>query len=300
MPNSNSRDQIVSQQAADPIGMSQADFTEIFVPVEDGVRLRVMCWQPQVETPAAPIVFVAGWVSVVDGWAEFLRELTCRHPVYYVESREKKSAEVTRRGLRWPDFAMPRLADDLIAVCRGLGLNPAETIVAGSSFGATAILEALKHQALGAKAAFLIGPNSDFKAPPVLNKVIYLPAFFYHGFKYVLLWYLRTFRVDAKKEPEQMARYELTLRSANPRRLQLSAIASLKYRVWSDLETIAVPVGMAYATTDKLHSAENIERMVQAIPNAAKVPCPSNKFMHGAEIAPLLEAFVEEHTRRIT
>lgn len=256
----------MTEHVADPIGAAHAEFSSFFVEAADGVRLRVLHWQPREAQSADPLVFVAGWVSVVGGWAEFLFKATRLRPVYYIETREKNTAQVDLPRPRPDDFGMRQLARDLVAVSRALPINLDRTIFVASSFGATALLEALKHGALAARAAFLIGPNSDFKAPPVVGNVIYLPAWLYHGFKHILLWYLRTFRVDAKKEPEQMARYDATLRSANPRRLQLSAIAVLKYSVWKDLDTIGAPVAMAFAGTDKLHSAANIVRMVETIP----------------------------------
>ena len=283
----------MSTATVDPIAATHANFQELYIEAEDGVELRVFHWEPKEPASDDPFVFVAGWVSIVAGWADFLRAMSKKRPVFYVETREKTSALIRQRRLRSTDFDMHRLARDLMNICARLPVETARTVIAGRSFGATAILEALKHGALKVRGAFLIGPNSEFKAPPVLGKVVYLPAFLYHGFKYILLWYLRTFRVDVKKEPEQMARYDQTLRTANPRRLQLSAISALKYSVWKDLETIEVPVGMAYASSDKLHGVANIERMVEAIPQASEFSCESNIYMHSAGLMNDVEAFID-------
>ena len=276
----------------DPIGAVHAVFEERFEAAEEGVRLRVFQWTPKGGETADPLVFVSGWVSIVDGWADFLRELTTKRPVFYIETREKQSAEISRKGLRSDDFSLRRMGADLVNVCKSLPIDMERSVVAGSSLGATALLEALKKGALETRGAFLIGPNSEIKGPPVVGKVIYLPAFLYHGFKYLLLWYLRTFRVDVKKEPEQMARYNKTLLTAHPRRLQLSAISATKYNVWSDLETIEVPVTMAYAASDKLHSADGIDRLATTIPRGCKLPCESNKYMHSAALAADVERFI--------
>ena len=93
------------------------------VPVGDGTSLRVLDWRPRQDCDTWPLVFVAGWVSVVAGWAPLLRVLVPRRPVLYIETREKRSATFARRRLRPEDFTIPRLADDLIAALKALDLE---------------------------------------------------------------------------------------------------------------------------------------------------------------------------------
>ncbi|MCC6158471.1 MAG: alpha/beta hydrolase [Deltaproteobacteria bacterium] len=276
----------------DPIGATGVRFDEGFVEVEPGVRLRVMSWTPDAPTDTAPVVFVAGWVSSVLGWAEMIRELAAHRPVVYIETREKSSAHVAKSGLGPSDFSIERMARDLVAAFAALRIDHERAVVAASSLGATAVLEALKQGRLRARAAFLIGPNAEFSAPRSLRPILYLPAGLYHVVKYFVLWYVRTFRVDTKREPEQWARYNRTLRDANPHRLKYSARAVMDYTVWSDLETVEIPVAVAYAPTDKLHGADNIHRIVGAMPNAVAVECASNKAMHDARVARRIEDFI--------
>jgi hypothetical protein len=165
----------------------------------------------------------------------------------------------------------------------------------GSSMGATAILEALKNNALKARAAFLIGPNGEFKGPPILKHLINLPHQSYHIIKYIILWYLKTFRVDTEKEPEQMQRYKKTLHSPDTQRIRLSAKAAInmKYQVWPDIETIQTPVALAYASTDKLHSTVNIRRIANSLPKSVIITCESNRYMHSAKILDDLYTFLK-------
>ncbi|MCL4233113.1 MAG: alpha/beta hydrolase [Deltaproteobacteria bacterium] len=278
--------------AIDPIGASGARYAETAVEVEPGVRLRVMTWTPDVATDDVPVVFVAGWVSSVLGWAEMIRELAARRPVIYIETREKSSAHIAKSGLGPADFSIEQMARDLVAAFDALDIKPARAVVAASSLGATAVLEALKHGRLRARAAFLIGPNAEFRAPRSLRPILYLPAGLYHVVKYFVLWYVRTFRVDVKREPEQWGRYNRTLRDANPLRLKMSARAVMDYTVWDALETVEVPVAVAYAPSDKLHGADNIHRIVETMTNARAVECVSNKAMHDERVARRIEDFI--------
>ena len=282
----------------DPVTPPDSVYTSSLVCVQNGVHLRVMHWRPKNPVTENPIIFVAGWVSAVSGWAPLLKVMAARRPVYYIETREKRSALFEKSKLKPVDFSIGRIAEDLIVVCRQLGIASSDSTVIGSSLGATALLEALKGGRLTAGAAFLIAPNSEFKAPWYLQWMLFLPAFLYHGIKYFVLWYIKTFMVDVKKEPEQMMRYNETLQAAHPQRIKLSARAAITghYQVWPHLDSVRIPMALAYASTDTLHSSANIRQMVGRLPQATVVTCPSNRYMHSAEVMKDIEAFILKST----
>lgn len=267
-------------------------FTERWLAVDDGVELRVLHWWPNDPTYDEPLVFVAGWVSVVEGWFPVLRGLVASRPVVYIETREKRTARIDRRRLRVEEFTVERLALDLIAAAHALDLPKTGAVWFGSSMGSNAILEALKRRRLAARAAFLVGPNATFEIPVWGRPVLYGPAWLYHPIKYFVFWYLRHFRVDARSEPEQMQRYERTLRAAHPLRLKLSARAILDYEVWPGLDTIEVPVAIAYAASDRLHSEREVRQIVAGMPRGRAVECPTNRYMHDEPIVKELDKFV--------
>lgn len=284
----------------DPIALPDSIYAALSVCVQQGVHLRVMTWRPKHPVSEDPIIFVAGWVSAVSGWAPLLKVMAAHRPVYYIETREKRSALFEKKKLTPEDFSIARMAEDLITVCSQLGITSPSATVIGSSLGATALLEALKGGRLTARAAFLIAPNSDFKAPWYLLWMLFLPAFLYHGIKYFILWYVRNFKVDVKNEPEQMMRYNETLRAADPQRIKLSAKAAIfqHYQVWPHLDSVHIPVALAYAPTDTLHSSANIRQMADRLPDATAIACPSNKYMHSADVMHDVEAFVLKKAQR--
>ena len=81
----------------DPLALSGAQFRQRRITVEDGVGLRLFEWRPESDHGADPIFFVAGWISLVTGWIPLLEELVQTRAVYYLETREKESAEVPER-----------------------------------------------------------------------------------------------------------------------------------------------------------------------------------------------------------
>ena len=220
------------------------------------------------------------------------RRLVVRRPVVYVETREKRSARFPRPP-RAEDFAIGRLADDLVAVCRRLGLDDGRTALFGSSMGSNAILEALKHGRLRARSAFVVGPNATFTPPWWGRGLVALPVAAYGLIREPLIWYLRRFRVNAREDPEQMRRYERTLRSADPLRLKLSARAVAGYDARPGLETIAVPVAVAYAEADTLHDAEPIRQLAERIPVGETMTFASSTAMHREEVVEPLERFID-------
>ncbi|MFC1849412.1 alpha/beta fold hydrolase [candidate division CSSED10-310 bacterium] len=284
----------MSDNVPNPLSVNEVEFSTYYKPVSDEVELFIMEWRPVKPVHEEALIFIPGLVSVVDGWADFLKAMVRIRPVFYIESREKRSARIKPKWLRPADFSIKQFAQDLIAVWGELPLTLERAVVAGSSLGATSIVEALKHSQRNPRAAFLIGPNSEFKGPLPIKALLFLPAPLYYVIKYVILWYLRTFRVDTKKEPEQWARYNATLRSAQPLRLKMTARSAIRYEIWSDLETVSIPVGIAYATSDTLHAADNIRRLEQTMPRATLIPCSSNKYMHTAALVQDIEKFITE------
>jgi pimeloyl-ACP methyl ester carboxylesterase len=261
--------------------------------VEDGVSLRLYEWRPESDNGADPILFVAGWISLVTGWVPLLDKLVQTRPVYYLETREKESAEISGQLMRPESFSIPRLADDLITVSDQLGLDQERTVLFGSSMGSNAILEALKRDRLTAKGAFVIGPNAEFHFPWWGRPLVHLPPWVYTAAKPYVLWYLRTFRVNAREDPAQMARYVRTIRAAVPQRIMLSARAVINYDAMPGLETISSPVAVAYAANDTLHGEEEIRRIVDAMPRGVAVSCPTNTYMHTADVVTDLDRFLD-------
>ncbi len=263
------------------------------IEVEDGVRLAVRSWKPLQSTSESPVLFVAGWVSLLSGWQPLLDVLVRSRPVYYLETREKQSAVIPGRLLRSESFTIPRLADDIVEVADALELNDGSAVLFGSSMGSNAVLEALKRGRLRARAAFLVGPNAGFRFPwwgRIAVRIV--PAWLVERLKGFVIWYLRRFRVDSSSDPQQMARYVRTVRAADALRLKLSSVAVLDYSALPGLDTIGVPVAVAYAPSDSLHNEREIRLIVDAMPLGTALACPSNTYMHTAAVASDLDRYL--------
>lgn len=278
-------------EAPDPID-SGLSYSERWTPVQDGVALKVMQWEPNAGSGGTPLVFVAGWVSVVAGWRPLLEALVPRRRVVYIETREKRSAEIARHQMRVPNFTVGRLAKDLRRVADHLDFDGSQAVWFGSSMGSNAIIEALKGGQLPGRGAFLVGPNAAFRVPWWGRPLLHCPAVAYHPAKRFVLWYIRHFRVNVEQDPEQMRRYERTLNAADPVRLKLSARAVIDYTVWPGLESVAAPVAIAFAASDTLHGEDEARAIVDRLPRGTAVECPSNTYMHRADVATDIDRFI--------
>ena len=158
--------------------------------------------------------------------------------------------------------------------------------------GSNAVLEGRKYGQLDGRGAFLIGPNAEFHFPGWGKALTYMPASIYHLARPFMVWYLRRFRVNVQEDPEQMARYQRTLRAAHPKRLKLSARAVLGYSLFPGMETVEAPVAIAYGPSDTLHEGHEVRQIIDVLPCGEAVERPSNTYMHTAAVATDLRRFM--------
>lgn len=234
------------------------------------------------------VVFVAGWISMIDGWKRVLRRVTPRYRTLYVETREKASAELPRRPAR-VDFSMPRMSRDIAEVLERKVEPEKGFCFAGSSLGATVILDYLSSVRRQPELSILIAPICELLYPfwlPLLLRPV--PPSLYTAIKPFLKWYLRNIRLDKEKEPEQVKKYEGTLDAAKPGRLKANAFAIKDYSLWEKLPSVISPVLIIGARTDTLHGLDIIHRMTGLIPDVDTEMMSSNRETHSEKMGDLI------------
>ena len=126
-----------------------ANAEELFVEVAPNISVRVLRWVPADSSAASlvPTVVVPGWGSVFEGWRPLLTEWVSRRPIVYIETREKKSARITRK-VRREDFEMRHHGHDVAAVLDEFGIDSSEVDWFSSSLGATLLIDAYQNDVL--------------------------------------------------------------------------------------------------------------------------------------------------------
>ncbi len=261
---------------------------EDYVVVSDGVALRTIDFTPPCDTPEKPmVIFVAGWISLIDGWKNVLRKLTPCYRTLYVETREKVSARLPARGR--VDFSMPRMSRDIGEILECKVAPEKRFCFAGSSLGSTVVLDYLSMGLRQPEQSFIIAPICELVYPfwlPLLLRLV--PPLLYTAIKPPLKWYLRNIRLDKHKEPEQVKKYEGTLDAAEPKRLKANAFAIKDYCRWDKLPDVRSPVLIVGAESDALHGLDVMNRMVALMPDADMEMMSSNKETHSDKMGELI------------
>ena len=263
------------------------------ISLKTGVTLRVFTFPAQEPQEGYPdILLVPGWISVMDGWAEVLREMRKDFTIHYVETREKKSSLVVSDS----GMGVADIAADLRQVIVELDMPDKRFVLLGSSLGATAILDMLTgFPEKKPMALVLINPNARFRDPLVWKIIISLfyPPF-YVLLKPVIKWYLRVFRMKVSADRAQYDKYCHALDLADPVKLKKAAMSLWSYRVWGKLESVAVPALVIGASQDSLHEPESIERMVTLLPDVKYVDMHTNTETHSREMVAEVRRFLAE------
>ncbi len=261
----------------------------------DKVEIKIFDFKPDnpdIEKPI--IVFVAGWISLINGWKDVLSTLAPKYRILYVETREKKSAKLPK--IKTIDLSIEQMSRDIDALVCEMVPEDQPFYFAGSSMGATAILDYLAMKKRQPVNSFLVSPICDFPFPGwILFIIKFFPTILYTVIRPVLKAYLSYFKLDMKNEPDQVKKYCGTIDAAEPARLKANAYAIRNYSLWeklSDLKSLVVIIG---AKTDNLHGIDIMEKMIKIIPLSNLELMGSNKETHSAKLGEFIDQYISSH-----
>ena len=267
-----------------------ADAEEFFVEVAPNISVRVLRWVPTDSSAASldPAVVVPGWGSVFEGWRPLLTEWVSIRPIIYIETREKKSAQISRK-VRREDFEMRHHGHDVAAVLDNLGIDSAEVDWFSSSLGATLLIDAYQNDVLSGRSSILLAPNSDFEFPlwARIMLIMPLPKFIHPTLVRFAVWVVER----RTKEEGQRIRYRRALMSQDLERLLLSSRANIRYSLPQDLSSVSVPCAVMTASSDTLHGMDKVLDIMDRLPNAVLIEVPSNQYAHEADVLSEIEEF---------
>ena len=78
-----------------PFCCSGVTYRAEYVTLPTGVELLSVAFTPPEPAVAPVILFIPGFVSLIENFRETLVELTRTHAVFYVETREKSTAKIS-------------------------------------------------------------------------------------------------------------------------------------------------------------------------------------------------------------
>lgn len=267
---------------------------EEMIAVSGNVSLRVITFKPPLPGHNPAIVFIAGWVSLIEGWQSVLQEMTRDFTVIYLETREKISSRVAGKV----GYGVEDIGRDIAAAIKRFDLEEGRYILFGSSLGATAILDCCRNLERMPLGLVLVCPNAVFRVPAIWRVIIrMLPPSLFSFFKPLAKWYLRTFRLDVKNDYAQYEKYCNTLDAADPWKLKKGVIAVWHYQVWDLLAAIELPTLIVSASKDKLHEPGNLKKMAGMIKNAVYIDLETNSRTHSEMIVQEMRKYIPHFYR---
>ncbi|NHZ85562.1 MAG: hypothetical protein GWP19_06745 [Planctomycetia bacterium] len=264
-------------------------FTEQMVSVSDNVLLRVIEFHPQKDTKQPTILFIPGWISLMRGWKVVLREMTKDFHIIYAETREKISSQISGKT----EFSVEVIAQDIVTIVDKFKLEKDKYVIFGSSLGGTSILESYTNLKPLPLCFALLGPNAEYRIPWWGMIIIHLFwVRLYAVIKPFIKWYLRNFRLDIESDQAQYAKYCNALDAADPWKLKPAARALSKYKVWTILKDINLPVLIIGASKDLLHEPQNLIKMDKMLPNSIYLDMETNTYAHGPELVEEIRKYI--------
>ncbi len=255
----------------------------------DRVELRVVSFAPSVDHSNPVIVFVAGWISQMDAWKSVLREMTKDFPVLYIETREKISSRMNADA----EYSIEAIGDDIIRLIEQWKLPANGYVLAGSSLGATVIVESFHSLKSPPAAIVLISPNAVFRVPLLWKAAI---ALFYPPMYLVIRpfvkLYLKHFRMNVTADPAQYTKYSNALDAADPWKLKKAVIAVSRYSIWNRLGSLDCPVLLIGALQDLLHEPGHFQTIAAMISNSTVVDLNTNAETHSPRIVVEIRNFL--------
>lgn len=275
--------------------------SERYITVSDKMSLHLIDFQPEQNNDKPWLLFLPGWLSHPTGWGAFLSEITPHYRVIYLESREKGSSVPPMVDKVSYDVAR-MLADVQEAVEQTIPAGQA-WMISGSSLGSSIALEYLAAAARGAcqppNEAVLIAPNLTFAFPRWAKPIFrWFPGRIYPALAAIIKAYIRWFKVDMKREPEQYQKYAATLEAADPIKLRPNALSLFDFDGWRAAKTLTTPTTLLGGKSDGMHGLDDLRRVTELNSHCRLVEMESNKATHsdkaGLLVKQQLDAIAEQ------
>lgn len=273
---------------------SGASFEVKYSALPTGVELLTVRFTPPEPADVPPVIFIPGLASVIENFRETIIELTRSHTVYYIETREKKSAIISSNHR----FTVAEVASDLVHFADQTFPVGSPYFMAGYSLGATAIAEAFPSLKNKPEKIILIEPNSSFPFQGWLLFLARAARWIYSPVKPLLKWYLRHFRINLAEDYEMYRINCRILDSAEPVRTGRAIRDLSAYRMSWCLQKISAPTLVVVASRDRFHSHDDGMEIARQITGAGYIDLVDNRRTHSAEMGLRISDFISSPAQK--
>ena len=274
--------------------MTIADYEKLarieLVPLSDGSQIRTLTTKAPEETyNNFTIVLVAGWVSIVLGWDDLLIEAKEFFNILYIETREKATSIVPKKG----KFDLDRYALDIKEAIEYHQLNEKETIILSTSFAAILVALMLKNLGVNPNLSIFVGPIERISLPVAIKlALIILPSWMANLIKPVGYWWVRKFKTE---DEYQAARYIRAIRDSDPRKWKntIRHVAFAKF--WDFYEGLENNILVIDESEDPLHDTEITKKIASLMPNSKLIDIKTNRAAHSSPMIEIMREKIREN-----
>lgn len=224
------------------------------------------------------VLLIPGWGSIVLGWEEFLIEAQKFFNLYYIETREKKSSDLSKTA----EYTLNRIALDIKEVIEELNLELDKTIILSSSFGAIITAYALVNHKIDPFLTILIGPPYKIDMPPLFRYLVHIiPSIAFRMFIPIGRWWIKKYKSESI---DQAAKYLRVIDEADPKKWKKFGTHVTFQKYWNLYSQIENKVIVVDESEDKMHNTKVTKKIAKSIKNSEYVDLKTNKFTHSAQI----------------
>ncbi|MHA1910339.1 MAG: alpha/beta fold hydrolase [Candidatus Kariarchaeaceae archaeon] len=264
--------------------------------MSDGAAIKVISSNPRNDYNLPALFVVPGIGSHISYWDDMLVPLKDLFPIYYFESREKKSSGVDKRH----SFNPERFAADIYESLNELNMKEGNVVLFGSSVGCMSILEAYKNHHIKAHSTILNEPVMKLDLPSYGQIIAkFIPETFVNSFKPFMKWYVKRIMVkEPVKNKKLVQRYLHTIDNLEGWKLKNFACRFRKYSLRNQLKKIKInnSCSLIGSKLDALHDIKQTEEISDAL-GAEFTIFEDNGKSRGSNLAKLIyEKFVEKST----
>lgn len=278
------------QQYCDP-GVTSREFS---IQTDQHVRLNVIHFKPPAKSEFPPVVMVVGLGTFIQSFQGILAGMTRHFEVYYVETREKTSSEITGTV----PFDVNTISKDIVSVIHHLFSEPDEYILFGYSYGATVIAVSYQYFNRKPDALLLLSPTPHFYYPSWSLPLIKNAPAYFSLVRFVAKWYLRNFVINYKEDRDMYRYTSFALDNCDPQKLSKAILGVAGYSIWHNLPHIDCSTLVVDTSKDGIHRHEDILRLASSINRCTYVDMEINKRTHGEELAEVIRSYLLDLTRK--
>ncbi len=267
--------------------LTQANYEKLakieLVSLSDGSQIRTLTTEAPEETSNNfTLVLVAGWVSIVLGWDDFLLEAKEFFNILYIETREKATSIVPKRG----KFDLDRYALDIKEAIDYHQLKDKETIILTTSFSAILVALMLKNLEINPYLSILVGPIERISLPIAIKlALIILPSWMFNLIKPIGFWWVRKFKTE---DEYQAARYIRAIRDSDPRKWKNSIRHVAFAKFWDFYEGLDNNILVIDESEDPLHDTEVTRKIASLMPNSRLIDIKTNRAAHSSPMIKII------------